>query len=187
MEKNDNPPSPGSSAVIYRSRYGSSRQYAQWIATELGADLYETHKVSVKDLQAYDTLIFGGGLYANKILGINFLKKNFEQLNDSRIIVFSVGTARPDAKNLTGISQANLSEHMRREVHFFHLRGAIDYPNMRWPHRLLMWLVKKHIERTPGNERSIDEQDILDYYGTRTSFLSQDSIQPLIAAARGER
>ena len=31
-------------AVVYCSRYGSTKQYAQWLAEDLGADLYDVRR-----------------------------------------------------------------------------------------------------------------------------------------------
>ena len=50
-------------AVVYCSRYGSTKQYAQWLAEDLGADLYDVRRVYKEKLETYDTIVFGGGLY----------------------------------------------------------------------------------------------------------------------------
>ena len=57
-------------AVIYKSRYGSTRRYASYIAQELGADLYSWEQIDAGQLLEYEKLVFGGGLYAGKMAGI---------------------------------------------------------------------------------------------------------------------
>ena len=47
-------------AVVYCSRYGSTKQYAQWLAEDLGADLYDVRRVYKEKLETYDTIVFGG-------------------------------------------------------------------------------------------------------------------------------
>ena len=64
--------------VIYRSVYGYTKTYAEMIAEELTCDLRESSEISPDDLLSYDTIIYGGGLYAIGINGINLLKKNYE-------------------------------------------------------------------------------------------------------------
>lgn len=56
-------------AVVYKSKYGSSKKYAEWIADELKAELFEHSKIKKDDLLKYDTIIYGGGLYAGSISG----------------------------------------------------------------------------------------------------------------------
>ncbi len=77
--------------VIYKSRYGSSKTYAEWIAEELGCRAVDVKGLKVSELLKYDTVIFGGGLYAEMIAGIHFVTKNFEKLSEKKIIVFSTG------------------------------------------------------------------------------------------------
>ena len=50
-------------AIIYKTKYGSTKKYAGWIAVKIDADLYEVSDIRPKHLLEYDTIIFGGGLY----------------------------------------------------------------------------------------------------------------------------
>ncbi len=59
------------SIVIYKSQTGFTQKYAEWIAEELKADIFDILQVNVEMLQNYDTIIYGGGLYAG---GINCVK-----------------------------------------------------------------------------------------------------------------
>ena len=63
-------------AVIYKSHYGTTKQYAEWIAEALDTKLLERSSVKSEDISDYDLVIFGGGLYASGILGINLVTKN---------------------------------------------------------------------------------------------------------------
>jgi hypothetical protein len=64
--------------VIYKSKTGYTKQYAQWIAEELSADILPADKVSFQKLAEYDCIIFGGRLYAVGIDGLSLIKKNFD-------------------------------------------------------------------------------------------------------------
>jgi len=43
--------------VIYKSKYGSAQRYAQWIADEVKADLFERSKITLNDILKYDTIV----------------------------------------------------------------------------------------------------------------------------------
>ena len=62
--------------VIYKSKYGSTKCYAQWIADELECDINDASNVKIEDLYEYDTIIYGGGLYAEVIAGVSLITKN---------------------------------------------------------------------------------------------------------------
>lgn len=83
-------------AVVYKSKYGSTKIYAQWISQETKADLFEGSEIDAEKLSEYDTIIYGGGLYADGISGISIITKNYETLKNKRIVVFTVGIAPTD-------------------------------------------------------------------------------------------
>lgn len=57
----------------------------------LDAKLLERSSVKSEDISDYDLVIFGGGLYASGILGINLVTKN----PPKELILFTVGLANP--------------------------------------------------------------------------------------------
>lgn len=50
--------------VVYRSEYGSTQQYAQWLAVDLWCDVFDRRNIQLEDLQEYDTIIYGAPLRA---------------------------------------------------------------------------------------------------------------------------
>ena len=54
-------------AVVYKSRYGTTKQYAEWIAKALDAILLEASVVKPSQLASFDIVVYGGGLYAGRI------------------------------------------------------------------------------------------------------------------------
>ena len=114
-------------AVVYKSIYGSTKRYAQWIAEEAKADCFEYSEIKAKKLMEYDTIIYGGGLYASGIAGVSIITKNYEILKDKKIIVFTVGLASTDKEEaFLPIIEKNFTKEMRDSIKFFHLRGGID-------------------------------------------------------------
>ena len=79
--------------ILYTSKYGATKRYADWLAEETGFDCTETKKAKIEDVKRYDKIIFGGGIYASGIAGLSFLRKNISQLQDKKVIVFCVGAS----------------------------------------------------------------------------------------------
>jgi len=94
--------------VIYQSKYGSTKKYAQWLAEELSSDLIEAKKASIEQIKKYDVIILGGGIYATGIAGISFLKKHYEKLKNKKVIVFAVGASPYDEKAIRALREHNL-------------------------------------------------------------------------------
>lgn len=87
-------------AIIYKSKYGSSKKYAQWIAEEVKGDLFNSSNIKEEKLKEYDIIVYGGGLYASGISGISLITKNLDILKDKKIIVYTVGLASTDKKEI---------------------------------------------------------------------------------------
>lgn len=135
-------------AVVYCSRYGSTKQYAQWLAEDLGADLYDANRVYKEKLETYDMIVFGGGLYYGRIKGLSKLKRNYASIRESRLVVLAVGLTPPENKKfLDNVAQRNFSPAMRKNAEFFYLVGAADYDKLSPFHKLLM---KKYRGKKPA-------------------------------------
>ena len=69
--------------IIYKSKYGSTKKYAEWLKEATGFEMVEADKAKIDEVAQCDTIIFGGGIYAGGIAGVNFLKKNIAKLDES--------------------------------------------------------------------------------------------------------
>ena len=70
--------------VVYKSKYGSTKKYAEWIAKAAHADLFPCSKISIEKLMEYDTIIYGGGLYMVGIIGFSLIRDNFDKLKKQK-------------------------------------------------------------------------------------------------------
>lgn len=70
--------------ILYQSKYGAAKKYADWLAEETGYPCMETKKADIKEIEKYDTIILGGGIYASGIAGLSFLKRNIGKLTGKR-------------------------------------------------------------------------------------------------------
>jgi len=167
--------------VIYKSKYGSTKRYAQWIAEETKSDIFESSEIGINKLMEYDIIIYGGGLYASGISGVSIITKNFESLKDKKIIVFTVGLASTDRKEVfSPIIEKNFSEEMRDNINFYHLRGGIDYKKLSLVHKSMMAGLKMVISKKSSNELTDDDRELLATYGKKVDFTEKNTITPLL-------
>lgn len=168
-------------AIVYHSRHGHTKTYAEWLAKALGADLLTG--CSAQELAPYHTLVFGGGLYAGGIGGIRLLTRHFDALRHKNLVVFTVGLADPrDPSIYSATLESTFSPEMREQIRFFHLRGGIDYRQLGLVHRCMMAMMR----RVTAKKENKTEQDrqMLQTYGRRVDFLDQASIAPILAHLR---
>ena len=168
-------------AVVYASRNGSTKQYAEWIARDCGADLIPLEEAVIDRLALYDTLIYGGCVYSGIIQGISFVKNNRDLLKRMRLVVFTVGLTQPgDEAAFAQVLDRNFTEEERRDIRFFHFPGALDYKKMSFLQRGMMRLLKKSIQKKPPEGRSQIEGYILESYGGKVDFTNPAYVKPLV-------
>lgn len=176
--------------VVYRSHYGSTRRYAQWLAQALDADAAEERQADARLVQNYECVIFGGGLYAGSIAGAVRMVKLYGALQGKRLAMFTVGLSDPsDPENVKKIMQdaaRAFTPEMLENICFFHLRGGMDYRNMRPVHKAMMAMLKKMLLKKPESERSTEEKGLLAAYDRPVDFTDRAALAPLIAWCRDE-
>ena len=76
----------------------------------------------------YDTIIFGGGLYAGSVSGIKLLTKNFSRLSSRNLVIFTCGLADPSNAIIREQIQKSLdkllSPDMSDKIKVFHFRRS---------------------------------------------------------------
>lgn len=174
--------------VIYQSRYGATKQYAEWIAQALCADISESSKINTDKLLQYDTIILGGGLYAGGIAGAKVLMKNSDKLGDRNIIVFTVGLAdvskEENIKHIKEGAARVFSVELLKKIQFYHFRGSMDYTKLSFIHRIMMGMLKKMISKKPPEKQTQEDREILETFGLAVDFIDEASIIPLIECVR---
>ena len=50
--------------ILYQSKYGATKKYADWISEATGFECVETKKANIKEVEKYDIIVLGGGIYA---------------------------------------------------------------------------------------------------------------------------
>ena len=168
--------------VLYKSEYGFTKKYAEWIAEELTCGCAE---VSSFDFDTdYKTIIFGGGLYAGKINGIKTLIRNYDKIKDKKLIVFTVGVADVDdtenVKNIVSSARKQIPEEMFSKIKLFHFRGGMNYKKMSFIHQCMMWFMKTMLSKKPENERSDSDRAVIESYGGKFDFSDKKTVDNLV-------
>jgi len=163
-------------AVIYKSHYGTTKQYAEWIAEVLGASLLEASSVKPQQLMDYDIVIYGGGLYAGGILGVKLVTKH----PCKSLVVFTVGLADPEITDYSNTLSQSFSPERLAQAKIFHLRGGVDYSKLKFLHKAAMAMVKKVAEKKLAAERTSEDNAALEAYGRKVNFMDKAAIAPLV-------
>ncbi|WP_333860786.1 flavodoxin domain-containing protein [Clostridium sp.] len=166
--------------VIYKSKTGFTKKYAEWIAEELSADIFDASKVNINMLNKYDTVVYGGSLYAVGIIGVKLIKKNINKLKDKRLVVFATGASPSRDNDINQIINKNFTVDEQKYIKFFYLRGGFNYKKLNPFDKFLMTLLKWKIKSKKQKELSADEIGMLAIYDKPIDFTDKKNIYKII-------
>jgi len=173
--------------VLHHSIYGTTKKYAEWIASELNGDCRALAEVKENTLTQYDAIIIGSSLYAGKIKGMDIIVRNFQALRGKKLVLFTCGLAdysKPENINaIAGRIEAAIPENIRQEMKLFFLRGGIDYRKLSFMHRMMMAVMNiitvKKLKKD-GAGANEEDKEFVASYGKSLDFTDRNSIKGII-------
>lgn len=111
--------------VLYSSRTGYTKRYAEYLAKELNFAIKPIQKANLFNVSTYPTIIYGGGLHHNNIDGIKGIVDGYEYLGGQNLIVFSVGLASVNPDLAKQIKLKNVPEELFGSVYYRALPGGL--------------------------------------------------------------
>ncbi len=171
-----------STIVVYKSKTGFVRNYAEWIAEELSADILEVSKVNINLLTKYDTLVYGGSLHAVGINGVKFITKNFDKLKDKKLVIFASEASPSSEKVIKVVVSNNFTSDQQKCIKFFYLRGGFNYNKLSSFDKLLMTLLnwKIKIKKKQKKHLTPDEIGMLAAFDKPADFTRKKNIDEIV-------
>ena len=168
--------------IIYGSCYGTTKKYAEELSGRFGCEAVSYENVN--DINAYQTIIYMGGLYAGGVQGMKKTLKKLSDISDKNICIVTVGLADPtDEKNIEHIRKnmkTQVSEELYNQANIFHLRGGIDYSELSFLHKKMMGMVYKKAVSVPEEERNAEISAMIETYNKQVDFVDFDSLDPIV-------
>ena len=111
--------------IVYQSKYGSTRQYAEWLHRDIPSDLVDAEKGDKPEFSRYDAIVFGSYIRMGRIVIAPFIVENWGNVKGKKVILFTTSGIPPGHPNIRKIYDSGLPENIRREIKYFPLRGRI--------------------------------------------------------------
>jgi hypothetical protein len=168
--------------LVYKSNTGFTKKYAQWIQEELNCTTIELKDAHISEVSKYDIIIFGGGIHANKINGIKFIKNNLETFNSKQLIVFATGATPASAvEQVKEFEQANIPSGAN--IPFFYFQSGMNYKDMRINEKMVMNCLKFVLSLK--KDKNAVEQGTMESISDSHDDSNQIFIKPLIDYVQG--
>ena len=171
--------------VVYKTKYGSTKSYAQWIAEDLGCNFVDAKDITIDELLQYDTIIYGGGLYAEIINGVSLITKNIEKLKNKKIIVYTTGITPLDVRAYYDgeVLEKNFKNGVPENVKIFNFLGKMKMEELTLVHRAALKSLKKIMSAKENPSDMI--KLLIELCDADGDFSDRSQIKELCEYARG--
>ena len=197
---------PQRTIVLYTSKYGAAETYARWIAEALGCRAVPLDKFSKKELQGYDTVIYGGGVQAGGIRGLEQFTKwikgdlKLRQMAkrgtiseaeaaeigafDRQYYIFAVGISLDSEGNRLQLRDINFDKDWLRELPCFFLPGAFDPAKLEGVDKAIIKVATKMFLNKPEAQAAAEDAQVLRYFETGCDLIDRTRTTALIEAVK---
>ncbi len=206
MMQNDKKVDPQRTIVLYTSKYGAAETYARWIAEALGCRAVPLDKFSKKELQGYDTVIYGGGVQAGGIRGLEQFTKwikgdlKLRQMAkrgtiseaetaeigafDRQYYIFAVGISLDSEGNRLQLRDINFDKDWLRDLPCFFLPGAFDPAKLAGVDKAIIKVATKMFQDKPEAQAAAEDAQVLRYFETGCDLIDRTRTTALIESIK---
>jgi menaquinone-dependent protoporphyrinogen IX oxidase len=171
-------------AVVFKSVYGSTQKYADWIKDELDGDLFELDDVRLENLSDYQNIVIGVPVFEIENVRLSSIKKLLNRSESTRLFIIFVSLGLVAQRDLKLDLLRKLKERHRNRVHLYALPGAIDYARLSLKHKAALAIVYRHQNKIVPSKRGEETTKFLDTYGKFADFTDKKHIKILIEDCR---
>jgi menaquinone-dependent protoporphyrinogen IX oxidase len=162
--------------VVYKTKYGSTKEYAEWIAEDLGCEAVAENKMKPAELLKYDAIVFGGCIRMGKIAIADFINKNWSKLEGKKIILFSSSGAAPtDTEELQANLERCFSPEILSKITYIPLHGRMIPDKFDFLDGFAMGLAGKMI-KDPEEKKK---------FTATFDYVKRENIKPVVSAVKG--
>lgn len=159
-------------AIIYKSKTGNTKKYAEILGKKLNVSVYDAKKAN-HHLKAGDEVIYLGWLCAGSISGFEKARSKYKVL-----AVCGIGMPRNDE-----VQNANLKKrHKLDSIPFFYLQGGFDMNKLKGLSKLSMKMMKNVIISSINKKEQIteDDKEMLSMFEHGASFVKEENLDEII-------
>lgn len=159
--------------LIYKSKTGFTKRYAEWIAEEINCKLENIANLKNINFNRYDLVIYGSRIHAGKIDGIDKIKK----LNlGNKLILFATGATPKETNSIKEVWKNNLKED--KTIKHFYIPAGLNYEKMGFLDLMMMKMASRMLENK--KDKSAEDIGMQNSINRSYDISNKSRIKPLV-------
>ena len=146
-----------SGVIYYKTKYGSTEDYAKWLAEDVGFELKNIRKRP--GIGSEKVVVIGSSLMVGKVTAADWIKKNWNKMKSKKVALFCVGGTKIGSQEREDIIVRSLPKDIINGMKIFHLPGRIDHKKMNFLMSKMVKSFAKYEEDEEEKRRAIEGYD----------------------------
>ena len=171
--------------IIYTSQTGFTKKYAQWLAGEMSADIYDLKDAKKKAdsfFGGYEAIVYAGWCMAGSVVKIKWFLDKAAGWKGKRLAVVAVGGSPNGNPEVETALKKILSDEQRQYIKAFYCQGGFNYEKMNGASKLAMKMFVSALKKKK-DEKS---RQMAEYISTSYDISDKKFIGPVVIYLRGE-
>ena len=161
--------------VIYKGKYGATKQYAMWIGQELQLAVASADRLPVDELPKYDYFILGSSVYVGQLEIKKWVKKNYKVLLNKKIFFFQVAASPVEQiKKRESYNNASLIPSIVNKKLIYYLPGRMIMRNLSGWDRFMLKMGAR-LTKDPAEKKKM----LTDF-----NDVKKENINPIVKSVR---
>ena len=156
------------SAIVYTSNTGHTRQYALLLGKEIGIPVY-SYDEAISKLQAGSRIIYLGWIHASHIKGFSNAEKRYSVCAVCGVGLCDTGTLISEVRKATSIPEY---------IPLFTLQGGFDRSKLKGMNKLMISMLTKGL--SAQKERSAQDERMLELLSKDASYVSMENLDEIL-------
>ena len=127
--------------IVYSSKTGFTKRYAQWLAEALGAEMIPFEEARKKDDSFFadaQAILYGGWAMGGKIVNSEWFTGKIPKWNGKKLALFCVGASPNELPDVETALHNALTDEERKYARAFYCQGGLAYDKMSLPCKIMM-------------------------------------------------
>ncbi len=126
--------------VIYKTRTGFTKQYAEWIQDELQCEITDYEEISKLNFNDFQLVIYGSRVHAGKIDSLEKVKRLLDSKNCDLIVFATGATPNAAAETIENTMKNNFGDN---PIPHFYMQSGLCYEKMGFADKTIMKMLSK--------------------------------------------
>ncbi len=126
-----------SGIIIYRTSYGSTKPYAEWLGEETGFPVYDQKSARAPWSEA-DIVVLGCPIIANKPFLSGWIRKQWDRMKEKHVHLFTTSGADPASAPVSDWIAAGFPQEIFFQIRSYPLPGRFEFAKLSGLHKLML-------------------------------------------------